>query len=143
MVLLGSCTKNNLDFGAPIDLAVEADLAASDLDLAVPSDLPPASDLPLVPPPDFSTVPPDLARGDLLIRCGGLACAGCCVNGQCRAFGDTCATPAEVCTTSGCAACGGNGQPCCALLLCGAGLICNTGMCRSCGGPGQMCCAGG
>jgi hypothetical protein len=67
------------------------------------------------------------------------ACNRGCVDGACCS-GDTEAVGGA------CAACGGQGQPCCqtATPACGSGLQCDAGKCVvPCGdGPGQVCCEG-
>jgi len=79
---------------------------------------------------------------------------GCCVFGQCRAPGQTCAAAAGglglagTCTSGSCEnssgmVCGNVDQPCCDAQSCTASRVsCLAGMttCSACGGGGQPCC---
>jgi hypothetical protein len=135
-----ACTRHNNKYGAQPDLSTVTTADGGTRDLAVPDLAAPRSDLAGL---DFAYVDlsaRDLARGDLFTPCGDALCNGCCVAGQCLAIGDACGAANEVCTPSGCQACGTTGQPCCTLALCSGSLFCNDGTCRNCGGPGQACC---
>jgi len=86
-------------------------------------------------------------------RCGN-QCAGACVGSECcGATGQTCCRGATPCTAPGATCslstcrvpCGGNGQVCCAMRICGLGLVCRGDnstdpVCRPCGARGQPCC---